>query len=54
MFTYLVDLKNQQLKVFREPINGNYARELTFTCGEISPLAFPEIKISIELLLHGF
>ena len=51
---WVIDLKNQQLKVFREPINGNYARELTFTCGEISPLAFPEIKISIQRLLQGF
>ena len=51
---WVVDLKNQQLKVFREPISGNYSRELTLTCGEISPLAFPEIKISIQRLLQGF
>jgi Uma2 family endonuclease len=51
---WVVDLKNQQLKVFREPINGDYSRELTLTFGEISPLAFPEIKISIQRLLQGF
>ncbi|WP_174783528.1 hypothetical protein [Dolichospermum sp. UHCC 0259] len=47
----MTDLKNQQLKVFRELINGDYSQKLTFTCGEIFPLAFPEIKISIQRLL---
>jgi len=51
---WVVDLKNQQLKMFREPLNGDYSLELTFTLGEISPLAFPEILISIQRLLQGF
>ncbi|WP_342342685.1 Uma2 family endonuclease [Anabaena sp. PCC 7938] len=51
---WVVDLKNQQVKVFREPIKADYSQELTLTLGEISPLAFPEIKVSIQRLLKGF
>jgi Uma2 family endonuclease len=51
---WVVDLKNQQVKIFREPINGDYFQQFTLTLGEISPLAFPEIKISIQRLLQGY
>jgi Uma2 family endonuclease len=50
---WVVDLKNQQVKIFREPIDGDYTVELTLNLGEISPLAFPEITISIQRLLQG-
>ena len=51
---WVVDLKHQRLNVFREPVNGNYASLLTFTAGEICPLAFPEIVVSVQRLLEGF
>lgn len=50
---WVVDLKHRQLKVFREPVNGNYASESTFTAGEISPLAFPDIVVSLPRLIQG-
>jgi Uma2 family endonuclease len=37
---WVIDLKHRQLKVFREPVNGDYASEETLTTGEIRPLAF--------------
>lgn len=49
---WVVDLKHRRLKVFSAPVGGDYASELTFTTGEISPLAFPDIKISVQLLLN--
>lgn len=51
---WVVDLKHRRLKVFREPVDYNYASESTFTTGEISPLAFPDIRVSVQRLLGGF
>lgn len=48
---WVVDLPHRQLKVFRAPREGDYASELTLTTGEISPLAFPDITISVQLFL---
>jgi Uma2 family endonuclease len=50
---WVMDLKNQQLKVFRDPVNGNYRSEVVFTTGEICPLAFPDIFVSVQRLLEG-
>lgn len=51
---WVVDLKHRLLKVFRAPVDGNYASESTFTTGEISPLAFPDIRVSVQRLLGEF
>ena len=51
---WVVDMKRRQLKVFREPINENYSCELTLTTGEIRPLAFPDVVVSVQRLLEGF
>ncbi len=45
---WVVDLKHRQLKVFRNPTEGNYNSELTLTTGEICSLAFPDIKVSYQ------
>ena len=37
---WVVDLKNRLVKVFRDPIDGNYIEEITLTDGEITPIAF--------------
>lgn len=50
---WVMDLKHRQLKVFRDPANGDYQLESTFTTGKISPLAFPEVEISVQQLLEG-
>lgn len=50
---WIVDLKHRQVKIFREPVDGDYRCELTLTDGEISPLAFPEITVSVQRLLEG-
>jgi Uma2 family endonuclease len=50
---WVVDLKHRQLKVFREPVNGDYVREETLTTGEIRSLAFPDVVVSVQRLLEG-
>ncbi|OKH38696.1 hypothetical protein NIES2119_08865 [[Phormidium ambiguum] IAM M-71] len=49
---WVVDLKNQQLKVFRNPVDGDYRSEESLTSGEICAIAFPHIFISIQRLLN--
>ncbi|MBW4672239.1 MAG: Uma2 family endonuclease [Cyanomargarita calcarea GSE-NOS-MK-12-04C] len=48
---WVVDLKNRLVKVFRSPIEENYSDEVTLSEGEISPIAFPEIKVLVQRLL---
>ncbi|BAY08231.1 Uma2 family endonuclease [Calothrix sp. NIES-2098] len=48
---WVVDLKNRLVKVLRNPINNNYSDEVTLVDGEISPMAFPEIKVLVRQLL---
>ena len=48
---WVVDLKNRLVKVFRNPVDGNYVEEITLTSGEISPIAFEGIKVSVKKLL---
>ncbi len=47
---WVVDLKNCLVKVFRNPVDGNYIEEITLISGEISPIAFEEIKVSVKKL----
>ncbi|MGH8001956.1 MAG: Uma2 family endonuclease [Brasilonema sp.] len=49
---WVVDLKNRLLKVLRNPLDGKYSDEVTLSEGEISPLAFPEIKVLVQRLLN--
>jgi Uma2 family endonuclease len=48
---WVVDLKNHLVKVLRNPIDENYSDEATLLDGEISPIAFPEIKVLVRQLL---
>jgi Uma2 family endonuclease len=50
---WVVDLKHRHLKVFREPVEGDYTSPITLTTGEIRPLAFPDIAVSVRRLLEG-
>ncbi|NEP13431.1 MAG: Uma2 family endonuclease [Symploca sp. SIO2C1] len=44
---WVSDLKNSQLKVFRDQLQGNYQTELTLLEGIISPLSFPDVAIDV-------
>jgi len=46
------DLKQEALKVFREPTAGDYTVEMTLTTGTIHPVAFPNVVISVEWLFN--
>ena len=48
---WIIDLSQTKLIVFREPNNGYYQSREEYTEGEISSLAFPDIKISLTILL---
>ncbi|PSF35036.1 hypothetical protein C7H19_18000 [Aphanothece hegewaldii CCALA 016] len=48
---WIIDLSQTKLIVFREPNNGYYQSRKEYTEGEISSLAFPKIKISVQRLL---
>jgi Uma2 family endonuclease len=50
---WVVDLKNQRLRVFRNPIDGKYQIEDTLIQGELSPLCFPDVMVSVPQLLEG-
>ncbi len=49
---WVVNLKENKLIVFRDPIDGKYRSHQEFTQGTIRPLAFPNIEISISRLLR--
>jgi len=46
------DLQHEQLKVFRDPTDGDYTSEMTLTTGKISPVAFPDVIVSVERLFY--
>jgi Uma2 family endonuclease len=48
---WVVDLKKTELIVFREPIDGKYQSQTTLNEGEITPISFPNISVSISQLL---
>ena len=41
------------VKVFRNPVNGDYASESTLTTGEIRLLAFQDVVVSVQRFLEG-
>ena len=49
---WIVDLKNIQLRVFRDLVNNHYTSELTLKTGKVSPFSFPLISIDVEKLLN--
>lgn len=48
---WVIDLNASKLKVFRLPINGEYTEAIEKVSGEIVPLAFPGLQISVQRLL---
>lgn len=46
------NLKESELIVFRDPVNGIYQSRQELTSGSISPLAFPDVAIDVVQLLR--
>jgi Uma2 family endonuclease len=49
---WVINLKVRELIIFRDPIAGLYQSRRALTSGTISPLSFPEIKISVPRLIR--
>ena len=50
---WVVNLKKRQLIVFREPSDGEYASKSTVMEGTINPLTFPDIFVSVEMIISN-
>ncbi len=50
---WVINLRTIQLIVFRVPTANGYQSKETLTQGDINPLAFPDIAVSIRQLLGG-
>ena len=48
---WVVNLRDGTLLVFRQPADGTYQFEQTLSRGELAPLAFPDLVISVDRLL---
>ena len=48
---WVVDLKAQQLILFRQPSGGNYQIQQIYKQGTISLLSFPNVQLSVEKLI---
>jgi Uma2 family endonuclease len=45
-----MNVKANTLTVFRQPIGDDYSLKFQMTQGELIPLAFPEITVSVDRL----
>jgi Uma2 family endonuclease len=50
---WVVNLKQRQLIIFREPQNGEYASKSTIASGIIFSLAFPDVPISVDAIVSS-
>lgn len=48
---WVINLRDKQLIVFRDPVNGEYRSKVTLTDGAIAPLSFPAIQIDVRQLI---
>ncbi|MEG3851259.1 Uma2 family endonuclease [Microcoleus sp. herbarium13] len=48
---WVVNLRTMELIVFRVPTDGGYQSRETLTQGNINPLAFPDVAVSVDRLL---
>ncbi len=48
---WVVNLKQRQLVVFRDPQDGEYAAKFTLMVGTIYPLAFPDVAVSVDSIV---
>ncbi len=50
---WVVDVKAEAMLVFRHPREVEYLFKLEVNQGTVSPLAFPDVEVSVEKLLRG-
>lgn len=50
---WVVNLRQRQVTVFREPAQGDYLEEIVLTSGSLTPLAFPAVVVDVRRLLPG-
>ncbi len=48
---WVVNLQTRQLIIFRDPQYGDYGSRTTLTNGTVSPLAFPDLEISVAAIV---
>ncbi|NEO29133.1 MAG: Uma2 family endonuclease [Symploca sp. SIO3C6] len=48
---WVANLRDQELVVFKKPVNGEYRSQQQLRQGKIQPTAFPKISLSIPYLL---
>ncbi|MFH7242266.1 MAG: Uma2 family endonuclease [Spirulina sp.] len=49
---WLINLKKQELLLFRAPQSGQYATCIPMATGSLAPIAFPEVAIDIHRLIN--
>ena len=49
---WVVDLNQQSLIVFRAPEEGQYTTKAIYTQGQIAPVAFPNVSISVNRIIR--
>jgi Uma2 family endonuclease len=50
---WVVNLKKRQLIIFRQSEDGEYASKSTISEGVIYPLSFPDIALSVEMIVSN-
>ncbi len=48
---WVIDLKAAKLIVFRDPVDREYQSKQTYNTGSVSPLAFADVVMSVDILL---
>jgi Uma2 family endonuclease len=48
---WVINLRDKQLIVFRDPVNREYRSKVTLTYGVIIPLSFPHIQVDVRRLI---
>lgn len=48
---WVVNLKDSQVHIYRQPTEGDYQYSEIVNSGQISPIAFPDISVDISFLL---
>ncbi|MBV9390072.1 MAG: Uma2 family endonuclease [Chroococcidiopsidaceae cyanobacterium CP_BM_ER_R8_30] len=48
---WVIDLRDKQLIVFRDPVNGEYRSKVTLTYGALAPLSFPNVQVDVRRLI---
>ena len=49
---WVINLRDNQLIVFREPVNGEYRSKVTLRDGVITPLSFPNVQVDVRRLIR--